>query len=385
MAMVAAAQAAGFVSLSEKLIFSTMNVAFLVAAVFLLLQINNMMIVLLLEHSLLADMVFIRRFGKELGARIITIMKVAIWGTAFLFLLPTLGIYSSVGKAFENIFLSSATIGSLSLSLSLVLMAALVLYLSSFISWIIRAILDSEIFPRMQMDSGAGQSITKLLHYFLIFIGFLISMGVIGIDLKSFAVLGGALGIGIGFGLQNIVNNFISGLILLFERPVRVGDRIEAGSQLGIVKKIGLRSTVVETLDKAQLIIPNSQLVSEKVTNWTHSGMVTRLKIPVAVAYGSDVDLVFDVLTAAAQANPHVLTEPKPVALIRGFGGSGLNIELRAWLSNVNEIRRAQSEISQEILRRFAEAEIKIPFPQQDVRLQYKEEVNSIGLIPQTK
>jgi potassium-dependent mechanosensitive channel len=385
MAMVAAAQVAGFVSLSENLLITTMNIAVLIASVFLLLQINSMMIVLLLGHSLIADMAFIRRFGKELGVRITAIMKVAIWGTAIVFLMPIVGVYSSVGKAFEKLFLSSVTIGSTSLSLLLVLMAALVLYLSSFISWIIRAILETEVFHRMQVDRGAGQSITKLLHYFLIFIGFLISMGLIGIDLKSFAVLGGALGIGIGFGLQNIVNNFLSGLILLFERPVRVGDRIEADSQLGIVKKIGLRSTVIETLDQAQLIVPNSQLISEKVTNWTHSGTVARLKIPVGVAYGSDMDLVFDVLTAAAQANPHVLPEPKPLALLRGFGESCLNIELHAWLSNVNEIRRAQSEISREILRRFGEAGIDIPFPQQDVRLQYKAEVNPDGLMPQTK
>jgi small-conductance mechanosensitive channel len=203
--------------------------------------------------------------------------------------------------------------------------------------------------------------------------------------LKSFAVLGGALGIGVGFGLQDIVNNFLSGLILLFERPIRVGDRIDAGSQIGIVKKIGLRSTIVETLDQAQLIIPNSQLISEKVTNWTHSGTVARLKISVGVAYGSDMDLVFDTLIAAALANPHVLKDPKPVALLKEFGDSSLNLELRVWLSDVNKNRLAQSEISREILRRFDKAGIDIPFPQRDVRLRHPEDAGSMEPVSGTK
>ena len=266
----------------------------------------------------------------------------------------------------------------------MILLAVLVLYLSSFISWIFRGILESEVFPHMQVDRGAGQSVTKLLHYFLILIGVLFSMGVLGIDLKSFAVMGGALGVGIGFGMQDIVNNFISGLILLFERPIRVGDRIDAGEQLGIVKKIGLRSTVVETLDQAELIIPNSKLVSEKVTNWTHSGTVARLKISVGVAYGSDMDIVSDMLIEAALANPHVLKVPKPVALLKDFGDSSLNLELHVWLSDVNKNRFAQNEILREILRRFGEAGIEIPFPQRDVRLQHPEDAHSMETAPQT-
>lgn len=270
------------------------------------------------------------------------------------------------------------TIDSLTLTSLVVTLAILVFYLSNFTSWVLRGILEIEIFPRMQVDSGAAQSITKLLNYCLFLIGLLISMGVLGIDLKSFAVLGGALGIGIGFGLQNIVNNFLSGLILLFERPVRVGDRIEAEAKIGIVKKIGLRSTVIETLDQAQLIVPNSKLISENVTNWTYSGTVARLKIPVGVAYGSDMDLVFDTMIAAAQASPLVLKKPKPVALLLGFGDSSLNVELHVWLFNVNETRQAQSEISREILRRFDEAGIEIPFPQRDVSVRYQGDVHPI-------
>jgi potassium-dependent mechanosensitive channel len=377
-ALATVSQAAGFVNLFEALYITSLRVVFIITALNLFLQINSTSM-LLLEHSLIANMAFISRYGKELAAKLESIVKIALWGLAFFSLLPIIGFYSSTRQAFETLFLSKVTIGTLSMSPMLVLMAILVLYLSSFISWIFRGILESEVFPHMQVDRGAGQSVTKLLHYFLILIGVLFSMGVLGIDLKSFAVMGGALGVGIGFGMQDIVNNFISGLILLFERPIRVGDRIDAGSQIGIVKKIGLRSTIVETLDQAELIIPNSKLVSEKVTNWTHSGTIARLKISVGVAYGSDMDLVSDMLIEAALSNPHVLKDPEPVALLKEFGDSSLNLELHVWLSDVNTSRFAQSEISREILRRFDEAGIEIPFPQRDVRLRHPEEVDAIG------
>jgi small-conductance mechanosensitive channel len=383
MALAAVAQITGFVIFSERLVLSTLRIAFLVAGVILLLQINRIMMSLLLEHPHISNLVFLRRFGQELGQRLTTLVNIAVCGIAFFFFLSIIGAYSSPGKAFEVLLFSQMTIGRLSLSPALILLAALVLYLSSFTSWITRAILESQVFPRMQVARGAGQSVTKLLHYFLILLGLIISLSMIGIDLKSFAVMGGALGIGIGFGLQNIVNDFISGLILLFERPVRAGDRIEANGQIGIVKNIGLRATVIETLDQSQLIVPNSQLVSEKVTNWTHSGTVARLKISVGVAYGSDMDLVIDTLTAAALSSPRVLKKPKPIALLLGFGEFCLNMELHVWLTDVNQTRYAQSEISREILRRFAESGITIPFPQQEIRFRYDENSQPISVLPE--
>ena len=325
---------------------------------------------------MISRLAFISHYGKELGAKIERALKICIFCAGFFAFLTVIGVYSSAGQAFQDLFLAQMTIGNLTLSPLVVALAILVLYLSSFTSWVLRGILEVDVFPRMRIDGGAAQSITKLMNYCLILVAFLISMGVIGFDLKSFAVLGGALGIGIGFGLQYIVNNFLSGLILLFERPVRVGDRIEADDKIGIVKKIGLRSTVIETLDNAQLIVPNSKLISENVTNWTHSGTEARLKIPVGVAYGSDMDLVFDTMIAAAQTSPRVLKKPKPLALLLGFGDSSLNVELHVWLFDVNETRQAQSEISREILRRFDEAGIEIPFPQRDISVRYQDDVH---------
>ena len=200
------------------------------------------------------------------------------------------------------------------------------------LDWFLRAVLKAEVFPRRQVDRGAADAITKLLHYSLIFIGFLLSVSLIGFDLQSFVVLGGALGIGIGFGLQNIVNNFVSGLILLFERPVRTGDWISVGSTEGYVKKISIRSTEIQTFDRAEVIVPNSDLISQQVTNFMLHDTRGRIKISVGVAYGSDVYQVRDLLLKACSDHPLVITDgssPAPKVLFRTFGESSLDFELR--------------------------------------------------------
>ena len=291
--------------------------------------------------------------------------------------MQTWGIHGSIGESFERLILFHVTLGKLNLSLGIVVLALLVLYLASTISWFLRAVLKAEVFPRKQVDRGAADAITRLLHYSLILIGFLLSMSLIGFDLQSFVVLGGALGIGVGFGLQNIVNNFLSGLILLFERPVKVGDMVVVDNESGIVRKIGLRSTVIETFDRAEIFVPNSQLISQKVTNWTHSNAVARLRIAVGVAYGTDVERVFSLLTDIARANPRILPNPAPLPLLLGFGESNLNVELLVWLADVNERQLAQSELCQEIAERFQEKGIEIAFPQRDLRLRSADDGNS--------
>jgi len=183
-----------------------------------------------------------------------------------------------------------------------------------------------------------------------------------------------ALGVGIGFGLQSVVNNFVSGLILLFERPVRVGDNIELGGNWSEIKKIGLRSTTVQTFNQADMIIPNADLVTNQVTNWTLSNRRVRLIIPVGVAYGSDVPLVIETLMACADANAMVAKTPAPQVLFLRFGESTLDFELRVWISDVDKRLTTQSELHQEIDRRFREAKIEIAFPQRDLHLRSVDE-----------
>ncbi|MBA3968479.1 MAG: mechanosensitive ion channel [Gemmatimonadetes bacterium] len=236
-------------------------------------------------------------------------------------------------------------------------------------SWITRTFIRSEVSPRWDLDRGVGESISTLLHYLLLTLGVLFALGALGVELQNFAIIAGALGVGIGFGLQNVVNNFVSGLILLFERPVRVGDIVVVGGEWGTIKKIGLRSTIVVTFDQSEMIVPNGDLVSEKVTNWTLSNPITRVVLPVGVAYGSDVQRVLQILREAAAAHPGVLAEPAPQALFVAFGDSALDFELRVWVKELLLRPEVKSTVLAEVDHRFRAAGIEIPFPQRDLHL----------------
>lgn len=191
----------------------------------------------------------------------------------------------------------------------------------------------------------------------------------LGFGLSQITILGGALGVGIGFGLQAIVNNFVSGLILLFERPIKVGDMIEIGMEVGEVKELGLRATIVQTFDNAEVVIPNSELITGRVTNWTLSEKRVRVKLPVGVAYGTDISAVLKILLSCADANPMVLTKPEPKALFLAFGASSLDFELRVWIPDFAEGLVVRSELNQDIEAEFDLAGIEIPFPQTDLHL----------------
>ncbi|MEJ2699313.1 MAG: mechanosensitive ion channel, partial [Desulfuromonadales bacterium] len=176
-------------------------------------------------------------------------------------------------------------------------------------------------------DRGVRDSIKKLLHYSFVLFGFLLAMSLAGVELRNFAVLAGAFGIGIGFGLQNIVNNFVSGLILLFERPIKVGDLVVLDNEWGSVRKIGLRSTVVTTVEESEIIVPNSLLVSEKVTNWSLTSSLCRVAVPVGVAYGSNVPLVLKILSEVREKVADIMADPPPSfrGQLSGFRASGLD------------------------------------------------------------
>jgi small-conductance mechanosensitive channel len=221
-----------------------------------------------------------------------------------------------------------------------------------------------------------------LIHYALIVTGFLLALLALGFELTKLTIILSALGVGIGFGLQSVVNNFVCGLIMLFERPVRVGDYIEIGGRWAEIKDIGLRSTVVRTFDSADIVVPNSNLISNEVTNWTLSDRTVRLIIRVGVAYGSDVSLVTETLMECAMASSQVLRMPEPVVLFRDFGESSLDFELRVWISNADQRLQVESDLRHDIDRRFREAAIVIAFPQRDLHVRSVEESHGSILKP---
>jgi small-conductance mechanosensitive channel len=255
-----------------------------------------------------------------------------------------------------------------------VIASAVIIYCSFVISWILQKLLMDELLLKRQVESGVRLSMGRLAHYALIFVGFLLALSTLGFDFTKLTIVLSALGVGIGFGLQGAVNNFVSGLILLFERPVRVGDMVEMGGQWAFIKKIGIRSTIVSTFDESELIIPNANLVNNEVTNWTLSNRRARIQIPVGVSYGSDVPLVIETLKACASENPGVAETPEPQVLFLRFGESSLEFELRVWVANIDQRLIITSELHQEITRRFREAKIEIAFPQRDLHLRSLDE-----------
>jgi small-conductance mechanosensitive channel len=207
------------------------------------------------------------------------------------------------------------------------------------------------------------------LRYTLIVTGFLVGLGELGLTVNRVVILISALGVGIGFGLQNMVNNFISGLILLFERPIHVGDAIEFDTVSGEVRRIGIRASRIRSWQGADLIVPNSQLVSERVTNWTLNDRLKRISVDAGVNYGADESLVCELLEAVARSHPKILAKPPCQCLFKGFGDSTINFELRAWTNQYEEWPQIKSELTAGIYRAVQAAGLSFPFPQRDVRL----------------
>jgi small-conductance mechanosensitive channel len=249
-----------------------------------------------------------------------------------------------------------------------ILLFAFVVWISFKLSQLLRISLDSDVYPRLALPRGVPGAINRLTHYVVLVVGVMIAASAAGIDFSRLTLVVGALGVGIGFGLQNVVNNFVSGLILLFERPIRIGDRVELSSELsGTVERIGIRASIVRTWQGAEVIVPNANLISSEVINWTLSDDRRRMEIPVGVAYGTAPEVVLELLLGVARAHPEVLDDPEPVALFTGFGDSSLDFELRAW--TIGDIVVIPSELRVAINRALAEAGIEIPFPQRDLHL----------------
>jgi small-conductance mechanosensitive channel len=234
----------------------------------------------------------------------------------------------------------------------------------------LRKWLVNNVLIRSKLDLGAREAIGTITRYIILFFGFLMIFQTVGINLTTFNVLAGAVGIGIGFGLQTVASNFISGLIILFERPIKVGDRIEVGNIVGDVIEIGARSSVVQTNDNIAIIVPNLKFITENVVNWKYTGEKIRFGIPVGVAYGSDVRLVEKILLQVADENLDVLKDPVPVVRFLEFGDNGLIFELRPWSTTlIHREGRLVSALNFAIYDKFTEHGIEFPFPQRDLHI----------------
>ncbi|MFC2135170.1 mechanosensitive ion channel family protein [Bacteroidota bacterium] len=261
------------------------------------------------------------------------------------------------------------TINQTEISLSSVVIFILILIIFLLFSRFLKNRLLNRILSRFHLEEGFQFTFLRITQYVIISIGVVVAFQFVGIDLSGLTVILGFLSVGIGFGLQNITSNFIAGLILLFERPINVGDRVTVGDTEGDVVNIHIRSTTIKSLNNISIIVPNSEFISSSVINWSHSDKKIRVDLDVGVSYNSDLDLVLKVLKDIALANPEVINKPEPEVQLKNFGDSSWDMQLRFWIENPKRYYYVRSDINCEIVREFRKNNIEIPFPQRDLHV----------------
>jgi len=298
------------------------------------------------------------------------IFKFVTWAAVLAWAIWTLEdfkVYDQVWSWSKKVLDAEISFGEFTLVPGTVLLFFFMIWLSFKLSQLIQFGLEADVLPQMDLPRGVPRAITRLTHYAVIVAGVMVAATAAGLDFSRINLIVGALGVGIGFGLQNIVNNFVSGLILLFERPIRVDDRVQLATLSGVVTDIGMRASIVRTWQGAEVIVPNANLISSEVINWTLSDDSHRMEISVGVAFGSDPQTVIDLLVSVAVDHPEVFRNPEPLALFLGFGESSLDFELRAWTGP--EFVRVASDLRVGVNRALVDAGIAIPFPQRDVHV----------------
>ena len=255
------------------------------------------------------------------------------------------------------------SIGGVTLSLSSMIGAAVVFGVALFFTRLLQDWLGSQLLPQTRLDAGVRNSVRTIFGYLGVIVAALLAGAEIGLDVQKLALVAGGLSVGIGFGLQTIANNFVSGLILLWERTIRVGDWVVVGSEQGFVRAINARATEIETFDRGSLIVPNSNLVSGVVKNWVHNDRVGRIIVSINVTYESDLDVVRDLMIAAAKAQDQVLAIPAPTVLFAEFGDWALKFNLICFVDDVELGERTRSDINFDVLRRMREAGLRIAYP----------------------
>ncbi|MEQ9365092.1 MAG: mechanosensitive ion channel [Leptospirales bacterium] len=308
-----------------------------------------------------------RRLGLQKSA-LGTLRRLAAFG----WILISLAAFDVLGRLYNLLSLIlgyEVTLGSFALSPGDLAAFALIFWLALKIAATIRSVLAETTTERMDMDRGASYALATVAQYIIIALGFFIGITAAGFDLTKLAIVAGALGVGIGLGLQDIVKNFVSGLVLLFERPITVGDYIEVDDMIGQVERIGIRSSTVRIVDGSDVIVPNGMLLSEKVRNWTLTDYKRRIDVNVGVAYGSDPKLVLKLLDEAARRQEHIIPGEDPQVYFLGFGDSSLDFTVRVFTEQITLRLQIQSELTTSVYSALNEAGVEIPFPQRDLHI----------------
>lgn len=364
-----AANLLGFVSLSYLIGNGALRSAYAALLLYTFVQILISGVAFLLRVWPLSLLSSVR--NNRLRVRT-TITRGLNWLAILVWVVIVLGLFSIQDVVYglvADVIGFTVNIGEISFNIGDVLLFVLMIWVAVLISRFVRFVLEEDVFPRMDLGAGVAYAISSVIHYLVLISAFLIAIAAVGFEISRFAIVAGAVGLGLGFGLQNIINNFVSGLILLFERPVKVGDTVQIGEHMGSLKRIGLRASVVRKVDGSDVIVPNSHLISEEVINWTMMDERRRIDIPVGVAYGTDPKRVLDLLADVPRGNEMIMTEPAPRALFIGLGESSLDFELRFWTDDTDGWVALRSDMVTEVYNRLTAANIEIPFPQRDLNI----------------
>lgn len=327
------------------------------------------LLVFLMRVRPLSSLALVRRNRELLRDRAYLVMWLAAWLVILQALLRHLEIWDQTKAILDRLLSAPLPLPQVTLTVGNILAAILVFVGSMWLSRFIQFVLSEEVFDSSEVESGRPYAIKTLLHYAFLIGGFIFAVTALGFDANRATLLTGAFGVGVGFGLQTIVNNFISGVILLTERPIQVGDTVAMGAVAGLIQRIGIRSSTVRTWEGAEVIVPNANFISEEVTNWTKSDRRRRFEIPIGVAYGNDPEVIMGLLAEAAATAEGVLETPTPYVLFKDFGDSSLDFEVRAWTADFDHFSRIRSRICVAISRKLREEGVEIPFPQRDVHL----------------
>ena len=364
-----AAAAAGYMRLALFVGAGLLGSIYLAMVLYAGLKVVDGLIVMELRSRPLGDLRMVQKHGPLLERRVRALLHWLTVGGWVVLALRHFGLWSATVAVAGAVLAAEVQRGALSISLGGVVVFVVTVVATFLLSAIVRFVLEEELYPRLAPQRTLPYAVSTLVHYTLVVTGFMLGLAALSIDLTKITILAGALGVGIGFGLQNLVNNFVSGLVVLYERRINVGDAVQIGDVGGRVQQLGLRACTVRTWEGAEVIVPNASLASEKVANWTLSDDHRRIDLPVGVAYGTSPEKVADVLLAVARKHSHVLAVPAPIVLFRGFGDSALLFELRVWTDRFDEWMQTHSELTVGAYSALREAAIEIPFPQRDVHL----------------
>ncbi len=359
----------GYVSLADLLVSGTLNSIYIAILLFTGVAVLNALFILFLKTKP-AQKLRVVQYQHE--TILLTSRKIIRLGAVILWLATVLNsynIYDPVLLWLSETLNRKWEIGSFSMTLVNILVFTVSIWAAVIISRTVRFFLEGDILPRLKLPRGVPGAISSLTTYSILTLGILVALFGLGLDLSNLTILVGALGVGIGFGMQDLVNNFISGLILIFERPIQVGDAVSVADISGRVQSIGIRSSIIRNWSGADVIVPNGLLISNKLTNWTMTDQLRRIEIKVGVMYGSDVNKVMEILLNCAKENQKILTRPASYVLFQDFGESYLEFELRCWTSNYTDWLDIRSDLRVAINNSFEKEGIVIPYPQRDLHI----------------